>query len=61
MTKDIKQMIEVYDIEFKEIDYDEISKFLGKDMTIEEILEEKVEDLLYIEENKLNEIVNQKL
>ena len=56
MTTEIKEMIERSGIEFKEIEYDAASKFLGERMTIEEIIEENMEDLLYVEETKLKEI-----
>ena len=56
MTKEIKQMIIDSKIEFKEIDYDKISKYLGEHMTIEEILEDEMEELLYIHEHKMDNL-----
>ena len=56
MMKEVKQMIVDSEIEFKEIDYDNASKYLGEEMTIEEILAEEMEDILYIEEEKLNNL-----
>ena len=44
------------EIDFKDIDYDKVSKYLGKYMTAVEILENKFEDLLYIDEEKMKEI-----
>ena len=52
----LKQMIIDSNHIFKEIDYDRVSKYLGEYMTIEEILEEEMEDLLYIEQNKLEKL-----
>ena len=43
-------------IEFKEIDYENASKYLGEKMTTEEILEEEMEEILYIEEEKLKNL-----
>ena len=60
MTKEIKQMIIDSNIEFKEIDFDNASKYLGEKMTIEEILEEEMEDILYLEEEKLNKLMKAK-
>ena len=56
MAKEIKQMIIDSNLIFKEIDYDRVSKYLGEYMTIEEILEEEMEDLLYIEQDKLEKL-----
>ena len=56
MTKEVKQMIVDSEIEFKEIDYENASKYLGEKMTIEEILEEKMEDILYIEAEKMRRL-----
>ena len=56
MMKEVKQMIVESKIEFKEIDYDNASKYLGEEMTIEEILEEEMDEILYIEEEKLNNL-----
>ena len=47
-------------IEFKEIDFENASKYLGEKMTIEEILEEEMEDILYFEEEKLNKLMKAK-
>ena len=56
MAKEIKQMIIDSNFVFKEIDYDRVSKYLGEYMTIEEILEEEMEDILYIEQDKLEKL-----
>ena len=56
MAKEIKQMIIDSNLIFKEIDYDRVSKYLGEYMTIEEILDEEMEDLLYIEQDKLEKL-----
>ena len=56
MTEEVEEMIVESNINFKEINYDRIAKYLGKHiMTIEEILEEDMDELLYIEETKMNE------
>ena len=56
MMKEVNQMIVESKIEFKEIDYENASKYLGEEMTIEEILEEEMEEILYIEEEKLKNL-----
>ena len=56
MTKEVKQIIIDSNIEFKDIDFESASKYLGEKMTIEEILEEEMEEILYIEEEKLNNL-----
>ena len=56
MAMEIRQMIIDSEIEFKEVDYDKVSKYLGKYMTVDEIIEEEMEDLLYIDEEKMNRI-----
>ena len=56
MAKEVGQMVIDSNIEFKEVDYDKVSKYLGEHMTIEEILEEELEELLYIDEDKLNRL-----
>ena len=40
MTKEINHMIVDSGIEFKEIDYENVAKYLGEKMTIGEILEQ---------------------
>ena len=57
MTKEIRNMIIESTIEFKEINYDKISKHLGENMTIEEILEENMEELLYLTKSKLDKLM----
>ena len=56
MMKEVKQMIVESKIEFREIDYDNASKYLGEEMTIEEILEEEMEEILYIEWEKFDNL-----
>ena len=60
MTREIKHMIVDSGIEFKEIDYENVGKYLGEKMTIEEILDEEMEELLYIEEEKFDNLMKVK-
>ena len=51
-AKEIRTMVEESDLEFKGIDYDVVSRYLGEFLTIEEIVEEKMEEILYIKKEE---------
>ena len=53
-AKGIKEMILKSEVEFEGINYEEVCKYLGKFLTREQILEEKLEGLLYIEKDKVD-------
>ena len=46
-AKEIKDMIVESGLEFVELDYDAISRYLGEQMTKEEIVDEKFEEIVY--------------
>ena len=45
MTREIKDMIVKSGIEFKEINYENVAKYLGERMTIKEIMDEEMEEM----------------
>ena len=50
-ARTVSKMVEESEIEFKGIDYDDVAKFLGETLTKEEIIEEGLEELVYIKKN----------
>ena len=54
-AKVIKQMIVDSNIEFVEIEYDSIEKYLGEHMSREEILEEQLEEIVYMKIESVGE------
>jgi hypothetical protein len=55
VAKEIKQMVIDSGIEFKDINYDKVSEYLGKYMTVADILVNGFEELLYINDEKMEE------
>ena len=51
-AKTVRKMVEESEIEFKGIDYDDVAKFLGETLTKEKIIEEGLEELVYIKKKK---------
>ena len=61
-AKTVSKMVEESEIEFKGIDYDDVAKFLGETLTKEKIIEEKLEELVYIKKKKqTNKQMNKKV
>ena len=51
-AKEIREMVEESEIDFKGFDYDVVSQYLGEYLTMEEIIKEGMEDMLYIRKEK---------
>jgi hypothetical protein len=53
-AKVIKQMIIDSSLKFEDINYDAVSQYLGEFLTMEEILEEELEEIVYIKKDTEN-------
>ena len=51
-AKEIRNMIEESEIEFKGYDFDAVSKYLGEYLTNEEIINEGMEEIVYMRKTK---------
>ena len=54
-AKKVRKMFIASDLHFEGLKYDKIARYLGKVMTRNEILEEKMEEILYLKEGKMEE------
>ena len=53
---EIREMVEESNIDFKGFDLDVVSQYLGEHLTKEEIIEEGMEEILYIKKEKVQKI-----